>query len=97
MLSPGTSYGSTLLLPRTIQACPTKDVRAEGIQRDYQLGRKLLRRSLINCSSVLRTFVNNLGKPLRYYRGTSYSSTMLLLRTICPCPTKYVSTKGLQR
>ena len=34
-----------------------KMVRSEGIQWEYQLGRKLIRISLINCSSMLRTFV----------------------------------------
>ena len=48
---------------------PLKMVRAEGLQREYQLGRKLLTSSLINCSSVLRTFVDNQGKARCYYRG----------------------------
>ena len=53
-----------------------KMVRAEGLQRDYQLGRKLLRSGLINCSSVLRTFVDNQGKALCYYCG--YNTEVLL-------------------
>ena len=53
-----TSYGIPALLQRTnIHARPATQVRTEGLQRECQLGRKLLRISLINCSSVLRTFV----------------------------------------
>ena len=53
-----TSYGRPALLPRTCNVHrPAKHVRIEGLQRDYQLGMKLMRSQLINCSSVLRTFV----------------------------------------
>ena len=48
---------------------PPKMVRDEVLQQEYTLGRKMQRSSLINCSSVLRTFVDNQGKPLCYYRG----------------------------
>ena len=39
--------------------------------RECHLGRKLLMSSLIKCSSVLRTFVDNQWKPLCYDRGDS--------------------------
>ena len=45
--------------------------RAQGLLCEYILGSKLLMSSLINSSSVLRTFVDNTEKPLHYHRGDS--------------------------
>ena len=46
-------------------------MRAWGLLCKYILGRKLLRSSLIKCSSMLRTFVDNTERSLRYHCGDS--------------------------
>ena len=65
MLSSRTRYGSQNATSAYKQTCMSdlNEVRTEGLQREYHMGRKLMRRNLINdkFSSVLRTFVRTKG------------------------------------